>query len=311
MSHPFEVGKTYRNRVGEYVVLAIEEDKIKIRYVDGGTLETDVQTQSRIWENIQFEERASRAEERRRLAQEARLAARQRTRQIKAKPEYSGFQAGDFESRARGIAWQNRQILGRLLSFELRKRTKAPFSHWIVPRQPEIHLAHRDYYNREARERNSAFFVTVAEEGVTYGLQVGKPAGATKPTWAWTRTLAALAEGEQMQSVVRATLEKYDLSLNLYTMQTKYGLVGQITPAHEGGEFLWRHETADQEIVRPMDWDRVVEEIQSVTAEERSDLRIAKQLPPGEAVERGSEIVDELVSVFRGLLPVYETSIGL
>ena len=56
MSHPFEVGRQYRNRIGEYVVEWVEGDKMKIRYVGGGTMVTDVNIQARIWENIQFEQ---------------------------------------------------------------------------------------------------------------------------------------------------------------------------------------------------------------------------------------------------------------
>jgi hypothetical protein len=79
MSHPFEVGKDYRNRSGQYVVQAIEGDWMKIRYTSGSTLETRISIQARIWENIQFEEQMARDEERVRLAREARLEARKRT----------------------------------------------------------------------------------------------------------------------------------------------------------------------------------------------------------------------------------------
>ena len=76
MLHPFEAGKTYRNRDGEYVVTSIDGDLMEIRYTEGGPLSTKVRIQGRIWENIQFEERMVREEERQRLAQEERLAAR-------------------------------------------------------------------------------------------------------------------------------------------------------------------------------------------------------------------------------------------
>ena len=49
MSHPFEVGRTYRNRNGEYVVEAIDGNKMRIKYANGGTLTTDVAIQARIW----------------------------------------------------------------------------------------------------------------------------------------------------------------------------------------------------------------------------------------------------------------------
>jgi hypothetical protein len=100
MSHPFEVGKTYRNRAGEYVVEAIDGDRMKIRYVQGGTLVTDVNIQGRIWENIQFEKQLARSEERRRQAEQARASVRKRTsrpKQARTRPSFSGFERDDFE----------------------------------------------------------------------------------------------------------------------------------------------------------------------------------------------------------------------
>ncbi len=80
MSHPFEVGKPYRNRNGEYVVQAIEGEWMKIKYESGGTIQSRISLQARIWENIQFEEQMAREEERQRLAKEEQLEARRRAR---------------------------------------------------------------------------------------------------------------------------------------------------------------------------------------------------------------------------------------
>ena len=52
-SHPFEVGKQYRNRDGEYQVVSIDEPNMVIRYRDGYVIESSIVLQARIWENIQ------------------------------------------------------------------------------------------------------------------------------------------------------------------------------------------------------------------------------------------------------------------
>ena len=83
MSHPFKVGKMYRNRIGEYEVKAIEGDQITIKYVGGSTVTTSVSILARIWENVQFEDQMARDEERRQLAKEARQAARRRSARAK------------------------------------------------------------------------------------------------------------------------------------------------------------------------------------------------------------------------------------
>jgi hypothetical protein len=51
--HPFQVGKQYRNRDGDYHVISITEPNMVIRYLDGRTIESSIILQARIWENIQ------------------------------------------------------------------------------------------------------------------------------------------------------------------------------------------------------------------------------------------------------------------
>lgn len=52
-AHPFRVGQQYRNRDGEYQVVSINEPNMVIRYLDGRTIESEINLQRRIWENIQ------------------------------------------------------------------------------------------------------------------------------------------------------------------------------------------------------------------------------------------------------------------
>ena len=56
MSSPFRVGEKYRNRKDEYEVVSIDGNDMVIRYLQGGTLNTTVTDQQRIWENILAEE---------------------------------------------------------------------------------------------------------------------------------------------------------------------------------------------------------------------------------------------------------------
>jgi hypothetical protein len=180
MSHPFEVGKIYRNRIGEYTVQEIDGARMTIRYEDGKTLKTTVDIQARIWENIQFEHQMAMAEERRRLAAEERTAARRRAaraRRERAKPKFAGFEESDFEPKKRGLSWRTRKELGRVLTYELTQQVEGDFGYWIVPRRSQIHLASKEKYDKESREANAAFLVAAEEDGLSYGFTVGKPAG--------------------------------------------------------------------------------------------------------------------------------------
>lgn len=64
MGAMFEVNGVYRNRIGEYTVLAINGPRMTVRYADGSEAELNVAIQERIWENILAEQEARAASSR-------------------------------------------------------------------------------------------------------------------------------------------------------------------------------------------------------------------------------------------------------
>ncbi len=310
MSHPFEVGKTYRNRAGEYLVQALDGDRITIRYQDGRIQVTSAQIQARIWENIQFERQMARTEERKQQALEAR-AARQRTaraRQARPRPTFGGFEEGDFELRTRGIAWSSRRELGRVLAYDLAQRTQAPLDSWIVPRRSKVHVARKDFYDPQAGQTNAALFVSASEKGISYGFHVGKPAGKTAENWPWSLLVAALTESQEVRQALHAALATHGLRVEVYAMETSYGRVARITAQDD--QFLWRHEDAEQEVMRPMSGEEFAEYLQEVATKRRADLYVRKRIPAQAALQAGANIANEIVAVFESLFPLYEASVG-
>ena len=60
----FELNGVYRNRIGEYTVLALNGPRMTVRYADGSEAELNVNIQARIWENIVAEQEARAASSR-------------------------------------------------------------------------------------------------------------------------------------------------------------------------------------------------------------------------------------------------------
>ena len=311
MVHPFEVGKTYRNRNGEYIVQAVAGDRMTIRYVSGGTLETSVAIQARIWENIHFENQMAQEEEKRRLAQEARLEARKRAAAAKKAlmaPKYGGFQESDFELKKRGIAWSGREQAGKALAYQFRQRVKGDFGSWIVPRQSQVHVARKDHYDLATRDTNSAFFVAVDESGAKYGFRTGKPNGKENSKWPWSTLIGVLADDKDVRRALRAAMKAQDLTLDVYVEEVSYQQVGKILL--QGRGFLWQHETAEQEMTRKMNWKQLVEYLRTLAPKKRCDLYLCKHLTAEDALELGAAATDELSGVFESLLTVYDASVG-
>ena len=311
MSHPFEVGKTYQNRSGEYVVQEIVGDRMNIRYVDGRNLETSVRIQARIWENIQFEKQMAMAEERKRQAMEERRIARQRKARAKkerAKPTFAGFEKSDFEEKQRGLAWSSRKELGRVLAYELTQKVTGSFDHRIVPRRSKIHVMRKDHYDLETRETNAALVVEVSPEGAAYGFRVGKPTGKAKAKLPWSLLMKKLAKEEGLRQTLHAVLDTRGLQLDVFAMEMSYGLVGRITTQGDG--FLWEHEDAEQAVSQSLSAEELVENLQKVAAKQRCDLYARKQMPPKDALKAGAGVAKEIVEVFEALVPLYDASVG-
>jgi hypothetical protein len=312
MAHPFEEGKTYRNRAGEYVVQSIEGNRMTIRYVGGGTLVTSVAIQARIWENIQFEKQLSRAEERQRQAREARAAARKRSkraRRARVAPTFDGFQEGDFESKKRGIAWGTRKELGKMLTHELSQRVEGTVNHWIVPYQSEVHVAREGHYDTETRETNAALYVAVDPEAVSYGFCVGKPKGRVLKRWPWTKLVTGLAGDEKLRDLLHSVLEGSGLSLDVYAMDVSFGQVGTVTVKDKG--FLWQHEDAEQEVTREMSGEELAEYLSSVAGTKQAKLCVRTQIPAAKALKAGGTVSGQIVDAFQALMPLYDASEGV
>jgi len=306
----------YRNRAGEYTVLAIDGDRLTVRYVNGSTLVTSAATQARIWENIQFEEQAAREEERVRLAQEARLASRKRAAKpapapaaeapARARGRFAGFKESDFVPKARGLAWPGRVSLGGSLAGELSRRTGQSYAKWLVPLQPEVHVARPECYDPEAGNRNAAFFTAISEKGVTYGFRVGKPDGRLEPTWPWVMMLASLAADDELREAVAGMMRGRGLSLDVYAMDVSYGPVAHISLT--GERFVLERETAQEASSRELSWDDLIEYLQTVAPEARADIYWRNAVNKEDAVSTGPGIARDMLSAFTALLPRYDAS---
>jgi hypothetical protein len=280
-----------------------------VRYVGGGLLETSIRLQTRIWENIQFEDQMAREEERQRLAREERLEARRRARLEKMIPKFGGFQPSDFEFKKRGIAWSSRKNLGKVLAYQLTQRTGEKHDNWVIPRQSGVQVARVDKFDKQHRDRNAAFFVAAGVDGVSYGLHVGRSGGEEKATWPWSVFVSLLSNDNPVRRVLRTVMRTQDLSLDIYAMKVRYGLVGRVTV--EPRDFMWHEETADQEVTKKKDWKGLEKLLRTLAPGKRCELHLTKRMPMHAALEAGADIAQELLPLIEELMPVYNTCVGV
>jgi hypothetical protein len=102
MNHPFKVGEIYKNRIGAYEVVRIDEKSVTmlIRYLDSGEeFESKIDVQARILQNIHWDEQ---------MAREEKEAAEARYQQGYG-DEFTGLIPSDFKTNVEGTTWRSRR----------------------------------------------------------------------------------------------------------------------------------------------------------------------------------------------------------
>ena len=208
MIHPFEVGRIYKNRIGAYEVVRIDQQqgKMIIRYLDTGEeFESDIDIQARILQNIRWDAQ---------LARQEKEAAEARYLQAYGS-DFTGLLPGDFKTSIKGTSWRSRRSLAGRVAKLLSAASSNPsytFLSWAVYPWPVAFLSHREDYQMASSEtgaRKAKFTIELDERNAYYGFYIERFEGAMDDTWDWPRLMRALKERPVLQNRIAAVEEEY------------------------------------------------------------------------------------------------------
>ena len=291
MKNPFEVGETYRNNLGEYEVISIDEPNMTIELEDGRTIETTVKLQARIWKRIKWEKRHKKQIKR----------AQRRGRRRKSK--FKGLKDGDFQSGVKGTSWRARTGLGGLMADKLTEKTPYDFQSYAVYGRPENHIVLPDYYDKSDRWKSAKFVLDLNETRARYGFYIEKKADPEK-AWDWSRFIEALNTDEELQDDTEETMRQMNLHWELYSGEEGDQLVGKVSTNDDEG-LAW--EGADGE-TQTLTWDSFADLLQALDEDTWYHLYLCDVMEKDEAIEQARRIAELTTDIFRMLLPLYEAS---
>jgi hypothetical protein len=292
MHGPFEVGEQYRNREGEYEVIEIKAPQMVIQYDDGRVIETPIDIQARIWRNILMDE-----EMKQKAREKAARAKRRKRRKQRRGRGFEGLEAGDFKLDITGTSWRRREDLGGLLAQEMTDETPHFFQSHAMYRQPEVHIAQPEYYERKEKEQKARYFFRLDEKQATFGFHIEKHDGPMDEGWQWTHFVDGLAE---VQEALVEAMREHELQWELYTA------AGELEARVKAGPetLRWNGTGPDEKVA----WDDFVERLKELDADEAYDLCLCGRMDKLEALSAGSYLADEVVEVYLALLPLYRVS---
>ncbi|HEY72151.1 MAG: hypothetical protein DRJ03_28110 [Chloroflexi bacterium] len=294
MKHPFKVGKKYRNRHDEYQVISIEEPRMVIRYSDGNTLETNVNIQASIWQNIQMEKAVNKH---RRKMEEERLQ-RLRKRMFK----FENLEAHDFQDGVKGTSWRARTGLGGLLAERMSNVTEYKFQSYAVNPWPEVHIVQPSHYDRHAREQSVKFVFELDPKCARYGFCIEKNDGPMDDGWDWAGFLAVLKSDKTLQQKIVDAMRQLELQWEVYIEDEP---VAQVKAAEKGMILEQEGQDEPKEISWP---DGFIKKLPALKTEQGCRLLLCAHMDKKEAIAAGKSIIDPVAEVYQALLPLYVAS---
>jgi len=274
----FERGGRYRDRNGEYEVLELDGNRMKIRYVETGEEDTgDREIKERIWLNICREEREAAEKV---VPEPGKRKRRQGgSHGISKGAEFQGLRPGDFQEGTAGTSWRKRGSLGGLLARHLTARADAYFESYSVPRQPIVHIARTDHYGQETKWREAKFFIELDGEHATYGLYIERGGEPMDDSWHWSRFLGSLRRSEELRSEVEDAVARCDLHWKWYVWKDG-GLVARVF--REEGAWSWVNVNDGGREILP--WEVFLDRLEGADATKWCNLYLCRDMPREEAL---------------------------
>jgi hypothetical protein len=296
MEHPFIVGGKYRNRIGEYEVIELQEPKMVIRYFDGRTLVTKVDVQARIWENIQAEGSTP-------PPAKTSPPPPPRPRSDRGGRDFHGLEAHDFQRGVTGTSWRARPKLGGQLARVMSDATRYSFESYAIYRRAELHIARPECYVEKIRRQEAKFAFDLDPERARFGFYVEKNNGPLDDTWDWTRFLDALENDAMFQQTIPTAMDRLELQWEVY-VYGEDGWTVRVTLV-EGG-LQWALE--DGEKTEDITWFGFIERLKGLEADKWCDLYLCAHMDKERAIAEGVSLANPVTEVYRALLPLYEVS---
>jgi len=298
MQVEFEVGQSYTNRLGPYEVLSVEGDNLTIQYEDGTEATVSAAAQARIAFNMRIDKRVAKQLAEAKTTRRTRRSGGRRPRGR----SFKGLVSGDFKDNITGTKWRSRTHTGGALANGLTAATEGEVQSYPVYRQPIVHLARPDRYDKGKRHVFSAkLFLELNEERARYGFYVEKSDDPMDETWDWGRFLDALEGDAALTAALGTTMAESDLSWRLYDDGDVQELAHYA--ASEEDTPLAR---IDQDQAEGADWSAFTLAMRDLDAGEWHNLYLCRDMPRAEVLAMGDGFVRAVVDTFRALMPLYD-----
>lgn len=291
MRHPFIVGSTYGNNLGEYTVVEISPPNMRVRYADGREQTVTIAVQARIWRRLQAPPPP--------VVTDSSSGSRpSRTRSDRRGAAFEGLLETDFKDNVTGTHWRSRDGLGGLVTKKLSALTGQEYTSWAVYRRPECFIYDpRLPMNSQAEGvKLPKLLIQLTPHEALYGFYIEKSDEPMDDAWYWPRFLTLLAEDRWQRDLERVMIEQglhWLLDLVAAGPTGTYASAGQLTvPSF----------TPDSSFPT---FAGFIDHLRSLHSDHWCNLYLVKALDKQQAIDKGTRVADHMAETLAALSPMY------
>jgi hypothetical protein len=308
MAQLFKIGGKYRNRDGEYEVIAIDGDDMTIRYTDGRTLHTPISQQARIWENMLMEEEIAQEIPPTRKTRRSSSTTGSTSSSIdKFGRNFQGLAEEDFQDSVVGTTWRSRPMLGGLLAKRLWSLSGKLFESRAIYNRPEIHVYQPQFYVAKNSLMVAKFQFVLKEAGVRHGFYVEKGFDEMDDSWDWLRFLDSFRQQPALWKQLPEAMTEHNLEW-VASIKTRDGVIlSTVRVSIQDGKPVMQDDTGRD--YGMADWGDFEEFLRNIDPEHCCDLHLLARIEKSEAIALGVHLAEQVAQAWHAQLPLYLASV--
>jgi hypothetical protein len=222
---------------------------------------------------------------------------------------FTGFSEDDF-GHLRGSCWRGRNAFGGLLASTLHYQTGLPYRSWGVTRRLELHIASDNAYQFTEAQRFAKMFVyTHSDLAVGFYVEPRTQINENKPFHQhWHTFQQGIQHNPAMCTALLCAMANHNLKLtDYYQKDNAGGILNGVYAFNDGRLQFWN---PDQEVWTDTHVNYLIQQIAEIQTEHPAHLHLFYQIDQLKAIEMGKDIVEPVLKILRGVLPLYEMTIA-
>lgn len=286
----FEVDKKYTNRKGDFVVVSISGNNMKIRWDNGETVDTTIKFQSRVIANMAIDNKIKKTKS---------VKKKNTSSTIKADVNFMGLTETDFSKSVTGTTWRSRKCLGGLVTGNL-KPENFNFQSHAINRKARVFWQDDNHRDSEKIIYQAKFFAQLDEDNLKCGYYVERSHKEFDDKHDWNGFINWLKKPDN-EIWLKKCVSENSFNIDFYLDSDNICQSDILSSVADKWVSVNNEEKKE--------YSSLLDYLNLISKETWINFHVVKMMSKNDVIAKKLEIADDISSVFNILMPLYKASV--